>query len=198
MTEKELYLFSNGTRESVTNKNYTAPVRLWRKLQINEWIFSCLLFIMSLSIVLGKLYINYGNIVQLQNNFKYIMSPITMFSNISNVFDLSYTSGVSEFNIKQLTTVNEKFVNTSQYDDVLNVMTSVVKTYGWLIRAAVCGLIMMGFTWFIIYKDSSIPGINPPSPFSPSNRRFPKTSGVQVNYLIGILNGILIFVYMCL
>ncbi|XP_076547439.1 uncharacterized protein LOC117602688 isoform X2 [Osmia lignaria lignaria] len=105
MTEKELYLFSNGTRESVINKNYTAPVRLWRKLQINEWIFSCLLFIMSLSIVLGKLYINY---------------------------------------------------------------------------------------------DSSIPGINPPSPFSPSNRRFPKTSGVQVNYLIGILNGILIFVYMCL
>lgn len=94
-----------------------------------------------------------------------------MFSNISNVFDLSYTCGVSEFNVKQLTTVNEKFVNTSQYDDVLNVMTSVVKTYGWLIRAAVCGLIMMGFTWFIIYKDSSIPGINPPSPFSPSDRR---------------------------
>ncbi|OAD54423.1 hypothetical protein WN48_07787 [Eufriesea mexicana] len=57
---------------------------------------------------------------------------------------------------------------------------------------------MMGFTWFIIYKDSSIPGINPPSPISLSKQRLPKVSGVQINYLIGILNGILIFVYMCL
>ncbi|KOC66670.1 hypothetical protein WH47_00879 [Habropoda laboriosa] len=57
---------------------------------------------------------------------------------------------------------------------------------------------MMGYTWFIIYKDSSVPGINPPSPFNPSKQRFSKTSRVQMNYLIGILNGILIFVFMCL
>ena len=54
---------------------------------------------------------------------------------------------------------------------VLNVMILFFKSYGWLIRAAICGLIMMGFTWFIIYKDSSIPGINPPTPFSPSKQR---------------------------
>ncbi|XP_012139082.2 uncharacterized protein LOC105662318 [Megachile rotundata] len=197
MTEKKLHLYSNGAKELMTNKDYIAPVRLWKKLQINEGTFSCLLFIMSLSIVLGKLYINYGNIVQLQNNFKYISST-SVFPNISNVFDLSRIPNVSQFSVKQLTTVNEKFVNTSQYDDVLSVMTSFVKTYGWLIKATMCGLIMMGFSWYIIYKDSSIPGINPPSPLSPSNRRFSKSSGVQVNYLIGILNGILIFVYMCL
>lgn len=90
---------------------------------------------------------------------------------MSNIFDLSHITDVSEFRVKQFTAISEKFVNGCQYDDVVNVMTSVFKTYGWLIKAAVCGLIMMGFTWFIIYKDSSIPGINPPSPFSPSKQR---------------------------
>ncbi|XP_033193150.1 ADP-ribosylation factor-like protein 6-interacting protein 6 [Bombus vosnesenskii] len=198
MGEKNLNSRLNRTNDLVTNKNCAAPVRLWKRLQINEQNFSLVLFIVSLSIVLGKIYINYGSILQLQNNVKYVASSTSIFSNIFNVFDLSRISDISEFKVKQLTTISDKFVSGSQYDDVVNVMTSFFKTYGWLIKAAVCGLIMMGFTWFIIYKDSSIPGINPPSPFSPSKQRFSKVSGVQINYLIGILNGILIFVYMCL
>ncbi|XP_071869315.1 ADP-ribosylation factor-like protein 6-interacting protein 6 [Bombus fervidus] len=198
MGEKNLNSRLNRTNDLVTNKNCTVPVRLWKRLQINEQNFSLVLFMVSLSIVLGKIYINYGSILQLQNNVKYVASSTSIFSNIFNVFDLSRISDISEFKVKQLTTISDKFVNGSQYDDVVNVMTSFFKTYGWLIKAAVCGLIMMGFTWFIIYKDSSIPGINPPSPFSPSKQRFSKVSGVQINYLIGILNGILIFVYMCL
>lgn len=78
---------------------------------------------------------------------------------------------MSEFNVKQLTAIGKKFVDISQYDDVVSVMTSFLKMYGWLMRAAICGLIVTGFTWLIIYKDSSIPGINPPSPFSPSKQR---------------------------
>ncbi|KOX78852.1 ADP-ribosylation factor-like protein 6-interacting protein 6 [Melipona quadrifasciata] len=198
MGEKKLNSHLYRTDGLMTGKNYTVPVRLWERLQINERSFSFLLFIISLTIVLGKIYINYGSILQLQNNVKYLESSASIFSNISNIFDLSCIPDVSEFKVKQLAAISEKFVNGSQYDDVVNVMTSVFKTYGWLIKAAVCGLIMMGFTWFIIYKDSSIPGINPPSPFSPSKQRFSKVPGVQLNYLIGILNGILIFVYMCL
>ncbi|XP_076638192.1 uncharacterized protein LOC143350167 [Colletes latitarsis] len=195
MIEKKSDLYLNGNNKLVQNENYTAPVRLWNKLQINERTFSCLLFIMSLSIVLGKLYVNYGNILQLENNSKYIVSTMSTFPNISNIFDLS--PDASQFSIKKLTAMSEKFVNISQYDDV-NVMTLVFKSYGWLIKAAMSGLIMMSFTWFIIYNDSSVPGINPPSPFSPSNKGFPRASGIQMNYLVGLLNGILIFIYMCL
>lgn len=198
MGAEKLDLRSNGTKSLATNESYNAPSRLWKRLQMNEWTFSLLLFLFSLSIVLGKLYINYGSILQPQKNIKHVESAISMFSNTSNVFGLSYIPNASLFNAKQLIAMSEKFVNISQYDDVVCVMTLFLKTYGWLIRAAVCGLVMMGFTWFIIYNDSSIPGINPPSPFSPSKQRFADSSGVQINYMIGILNGILIFVYMCL
>ncbi|KZC06436.1 PREDICTED: uncharacterized protein LOC107194945 [Dufourea novaeangliae] len=199
MAEKKSELHLNGTNEIATrHKNYAAPVRLWRKLQINEWTFIFLLFIMSLTIFLGKLYINYGNILQLQSNSKSIVPSASIFSNIYNIFDLSDTPSISKFNVNQLTAMSEKFVNISQYDDVVNVTMLLFKTYGWLIKAATSGLIVMSFTWFIIYKDSSIPGINPPFPFSLSKQRFARASGLQINYLVGILNGILIFIYMCL
>ncbi|XP_076666708.1 uncharacterized protein LOC143368176 [Andrena cerasifolii] len=198
MAEKKLDVHLNGTNELARNKD-SKPARLWRQIELNERSCSFLLLVMSLSIVLGKLYTNYGDILQLQNSSKYLISPATVFSNVSNLFDLSHISGVSELGTKQVTAVSEKFANISQYDDVVvNVMTLFCKTYGWLIRAALCGLIMMGFTWFIIYKDSSIPGINPPSPFSHSKPRYSQASGGQINYLFGVLNGILIFIYMCL
>ena len=198
MAEKKLDVHSNGTNELAKNKD-SEPARLWRQIELNERSCSFLLFVMSLSIVLAKLYINYGDILQLQNSSKYVISPAAVFSNVSNIFDLSLTPGVSKLDTKQVAAASEKFANISQYDDVVvNVMTLFCKTYGWLIRAALCGLIMTGFTWFIIYKDSSIPGINPPSPFSPSKPRYSQASGGQINYLFGVLNGILIFIYMCL
>ena len=198
MAEKKLNVHLNGTNDLARNKD-SEPARLWRQIQLNERSCSFLLFVMSLSIVLGKLYINYGDILQLRNSSKYLISPATVFSNVSNLFDLSLVPGVSELDTKRVAAGSEKFANISQYDDVVvNVMTLFCKTYGWLIRAALCSLIMMGFTWFIIYKDSSIPGINPPSPFSPSKPRYSQASGGQINYLFGVLNGILIFIYMCL
>lgn len=60
MGEKNLNSCLNRTNDLVTNKNCTEPVRLWKRLQINEQNFSLVLFIVSLSIVLGKIYINYG------------------------------------------------------------------------------------------------------------------------------------------
>lgn len=30
-----------------------------------------------------------------------------------------------------------------------------------------CGLLMTVFTWIMIYLDSSVPGVKPPTPFSP-------------------------------
>ncbi|XP_076657029.1 uncharacterized protein LOC143361487 isoform X1 [Halictus rubicundus] len=131
-----------------------------------------------------------SDILQPQSNSKFIVSPTSMSLNMLKALDVSRMSDVSEFSAKHLTAVSEQFVNVS---------VSFFKTYGWLIKAAICGLIMTGFSWYIIYKDSSIPGIDPPSPFSPSKQRFTReTSNVQLNYLVGVLNGLLIFVYLCL
>ncbi|XP_017890103.1 uncharacterized protein LOC108630987 [Ceratina calcarata] len=197
MGKKRLDIRFNGSAEGkdlVGSKDDKGTSRFWHRIQRNEWTFTLLLLLISLSMILKKLYTYYGSNSQLQNN---VASSTSVFSNVSNLL-LSHLPDVSQFDAKQLSIVSEKFVNFSQYDDVVSVTTSFCKTFGWLIRAAVCGLITMGFTWFIIYKDSNVPGINPPSPFSPSKHRFTRESRIQINYLMGIINGVLIFIYMCL
>lgn len=57
----------------------------------------------------------------------------------------------------------------------------VIGDYGWLLKAGLCGLTMISFTWFIIYEDSYIPGVNPPSPFSPTKNRYKYS--ISLNYL---------------
>ncbi|XP_011494997.1 PREDICTED: uncharacterized protein LOC105359927 [Ceratosolen solmsi marchali] len=70
--------------------------------------------------------------------------------------------------------------------------------YNYLFKATFSGLATIGITWFIIYKDSTVPGVNPPSPFSPIKRRSIESQSLQINYFVGFLNGLLIFFYMCI
>lgn len=107
---------------------------------------------------------------------------------------------VPRFDVKQLSADSGKFLNASnQYAEVAtDVLATFYGKYGWLLKATMSGLVITGFTWFILYKDSSEPGVNPPSPFSPSKQRIRGSSRIQINYLVGVLNGILCFVYMCL
>ncbi|XP_034941945.1 ADP-ribosylation factor-like protein 6-interacting protein 6 isoform X2 [Chelonus insularis] len=85
-------------------------------------------------------------------------------------------------------------------NDVISHTRDVFQKNKWFFKALCSGLGVTAFTWFIIYKDSYIPGINPPSPFSPSKKkiRHCDESKVPLNYLMGIVNGVLIFIYMCL
>lgn len=65
-----------------------------------------------------------------------------------------------------------KINKTHLYHDVLyNNVVELTDNIGWLIKAGLSGLSVMGFTWFIVYKDSCIPGVDPPSPFSPSKNK---------------------------
>jgi hypothetical protein len=40
-----------------------------------------------------------------------------------------------------------------------------------LLVPLLCGISITIFTWLIVYLDSDVPGVNPPTPFSPSQER---------------------------
>lgn len=75
--------------------------------------------------------------------------------------------------MKQIPVGSEKFLNASSLyaEAAANVLVTVYGKYDWLLKAMMNGLVLTSFSWFILYKDSSEPGINPPSPFSPSRHR---------------------------
>lgn len=79
----------------------------------------------------------------------------------------------SSFNERGMKAASEKLMNVSrEYRDVITgAVFGITHKYSWLFRALLSGLAMMAFTWFIIYKDSEVPGENPPSPFSPRKKR---------------------------
>lgn len=77
-----------------------------------------------------------------------------------------------KFDVKQLPDSGRLLNASNQYAEAAaDVLITFYEKYGWLLKAMMSGLVITGFTWFILYKDSSIPGVNPPSPFSPSKQR---------------------------
>ncbi|XP_049289299.1 uncharacterized protein LOC125767086 [Anopheles funestus] len=60
------------------------------------------------------------------------------------------------------------------------------------------GLLLSSFTWYIIYLDSSIPGVNPPTPFSASKQRYrggpaSKERRFHLPYITALLSGVVGF-----
>ncbi|XP_014477771.1 PREDICTED: uncharacterized protein LOC106746087 [Dinoponera quadriceps] len=143
------------------------PATFWRKLSVNEWTVSVSLFLFSLSMTLGKLYFNYGKYSLWQIGDRLLAKSGT-FSDGNN-----------------------------QYAGTAADMLVFCERYLWLIKATLGGLAITSFTWFIIYMDSSVPGVNPPSPFCSSRQRIHRGSRIHINYLVGVLHGILFFIYMC-
>ncbi|KAL0131669.1 hypothetical protein PUN28_002897 [Cardiocondyla obscurior] len=174
-----------------------APVRLWSRIGVNEWSFSLSLFALSLAVVLSKLYINYGKPLSRQVGGQYSLPSTATFTQMYEA--IPSMSVLPKFGVKQLPDSEELLSASNQYAEAAtNMIIAVYGKYGWLLKATISGLVITGFSWLILYKDSSIPGVNPPSPFSPSKQRIRGNPRLQLNYLIGMLNGILFFFYMCL
>lgn len=47
----------------------------------------------------------------------------------------------------------------------------LASTFGHLMWPAVCGILVTLFSWAMIYLDSDVPGISPPSPLSSQKYR---------------------------
>ncbi|XP_018357779.1 PREDICTED: uncharacterized protein LOC108757742 isoform X2 [Trachymyrmex cornetzi] len=160
---------TNGSGNLAETQKST-PARLWSRIRVNEWTFSLMLFTFSLAIIVAKLYLNYcGKLLSWQAGDRYSLPSVAF---------------------------TQMYVTIRRA--IADILIAFYSRFGWLLKATMSGLVITGFTWFILYKDSSIPGINPPSPFSPSKQRIHGSSRIQINYLVGALNGILFFIYMCL
>ncbi|XP_058116840.1 uncharacterized protein LOC131286966 [Anopheles ziemanni] len=65
--------------------------------------------------------------------------------------------------------------------------------------AAAFGLLVASFTWYVIYLDSSIPGVNPPTPFSASKKRYrggisqAKERRFHLGYVTAMVSGVVAF-----
>jgi len=55
------------------------------------------------------------------------------------------------------------------------------------------GLTVIIFSWIIMYFDSKIPGVYPPSPISPKKHRISSGHTFHLGYTIGLLNGLIAF-----
>lgn len=57
-----------------------------------------------------------------------------------------------------------------------------------------CGLIVSVFCYAIVYLDSAVPGVSPPTPFSPRSKQRSRrgSSGLQLNYLCALGAGIMV------
>lgn len=53
-----------------------------------------------------------------------------------------------------------------------NVVRDILGHFSWLLFPVLAGLGMTVLTWCMIYVDSYIPGIKPPTPFSPAKNRW--------------------------
>jgi len=82
-------------------------------------------------------------------------------------------SHLPKFDVRKLSADSERFVNASNgyAGTAAVILFTFYEQCWWFLQAIICGLLITSFTWFIVYKDSSIPGIDPPTPFSPSRQR---------------------------
>ncbi|GLV32975.1 uncharacterized protein CBL_08963 [Carabus blaptoides fortunei] len=59
-----------------------------------------------------------------------------------------------------------------------------------------CGLLMTSFTWLMMYLDSSVPGVQPPTPFSPARYKVRSGHSFHLGYVIAVVNGVMVFTLM--
>jgi hypothetical protein len=53
-----------------------------------------------------------------------------------------------------------------------SVVRDILGRFSWLLLPVLAGLGVTVLTWYMIYVDSCIPGIKPPTPFSPTKNRW--------------------------
>ncbi|KAG5889111.1 hypothetical protein JTB14_003914 [Gonioctena quinquepunctata] len=87
-------------------------------------------------------------------------------------------------------------VLTEDGNEMLMYTWKTVAKYSHIWFPAVCGLLSSYFTWIMVYLDSNVPGVQPPSPLSPKKYQLQSGHTFHLNYVFAMIVGILVFVYM--
>ncbi|KAG8186085.1 hypothetical protein JTE90_027079 [Oedothorax gibbosus] len=58
-----------------------------------------------------------------------------------------------------------------------------------ILKSLTGGILLVYYTWEIIYFDSQVPGIQPTSPLSPSTIRYDSGSTLHMNYYMALIHG---------
>lgn len=79
----------------------------------------------------------------------------------------------SSFGTYQLLSDDSKTKITELFVTSNNAMRDILEhRVSWLLYPVLAGLGMTVLTWYVIYTDSCIPGVRPPTPFSPTKNRY--------------------------
>lgn len=79
-------------------------------------------------------------------------------------------------------------------------VTSYRVNFTSIIACGLIGSLVTVFSWMIIYLDSDIPGVNPPTPLSPRKNRTGYQMHVNhqysLSYLMTVINGFAVFMFL--
>nr|XP_023023923.1 uncharacterized protein LOC111512064 [Leptinotarsa decemlineata]XP_023023924.1 uncharacterized protein LOC111512064 [Leptinotarsa decemlineata] len=115
---------------------------------------------------------------------------------ISYKIFIIYGSTIENIFLEQkLVTYN---VITKDGNEMLMYSWKTAVRYSNLWLPALCGFLSSYFTWIMVYLDSNIPGVQPPSPLSPNKYRVQSGHTFHLNYVFAIIVGVLVFSYMYL
>ncbi|XP_055619600.1 uncharacterized protein LOC129764501 [Toxorhynchites rutilus septentrionalis] len=96
----------------------------------------------------------------------------------------------------------DRVISTIEYDrwdtifrSKMQEVHTLVQDPSLLLFAAMFAAVITWFTYYVVYLDSSIPGVNPPTPFSASKkRRFSdKERRFHLGYITAFLSGLTVF-----
>jgi len=88
------------------------------------------------------------------------------------------------------------FADSLVENDAENIQKLVnveLKNFYFLVRPSLYGFFIVWFSWLLIYFDSKVPGVYPPSPVSPKKNRNMSGHTFHLNYAIGLVNGFITF-----
>ncbi|XP_039956943.1 ADP-ribosylation factor-like protein 6-interacting protein 6 isoform X2 [Bactrocera neohumeralis] len=62
----------------------------------------------------------------------------------------------------------------------------------------ICGICLAFFSYMLVYLDSDVPGLNPPSPFSPVKQTYfrERRSALHLGYIIALASGLIVTIFL--
>ncbi|CAH1178900.1 unnamed protein product [Phaedon cochleariae] len=107
-----------------------------------------------------------------------------------------YRSSIEKLILEQQLVTYQVF--SEDGNEMLKYSWKTVAKYSNIWFPVICGILSSYFTWIMVYLDSNVPGVQPPSPLSPKKIKDQSGHTFHLNYVFALLIGILVFFYMFL